>query len=77
MFLALFPYQPTTSAPSTEVVSDGAAIKRVFALYRPPFASIGASVSTPRNAVIPAVAPTDDEKVHRYDDGSNAVATLT
>jgi hypothetical protein len=77
VFLALFPYQPTTSAPSTDVVSDGAAIKRVFALYRPPFASIGVSVSTPRKAVIPPVESTDDENVHRYDDGSNIVATLT
>jgi hypothetical protein len=33
-------------------------------------------VSTPVKAVIPAVAPTDDENVHVYDDGSNAEAIL-
>jgi len=73
---ALFPYQPSTSEPSSEVVRDGAAINFVFALYWPSAASIGREGSTPAKSVTPAVAPTADEKCHVYDDGSNAAATL-
>jgi len=75
-FLALFPYKPSTSDLSAFVVSDGAAIRLALALYSPPCASTGALVFTPAKAVIPAVAPTDDENLHVYDNGSNAVATL-
>jgi hypothetical protein len=73
---ALFPYQPSTSEPSTDVVNDGAAISFVFALYSPSAVSIGADVSTPAKSVTPAVAPTADENRHVYDNGSNAEATL-
>ena len=62
--VALFPYQPSTSEPSTKVVSDGAAISLVFALYRPAAASTGVEGSTPAKTVMPAVAPTDAEKRH-------------
>jgi hypothetical protein len=75
-FLALFPYQPSTSDPSTVVVTEGAAISLVFELYRPPLVSTGESAFTPPNTVMPAVAPTADENRQVYDDGSNAVLTL-
>ena len=58
VFVALFPYQPSTTAPSTDVVSDGAAIRLVLALYSPPAALTGDAASTPSKTVIPAVAPT-------------------
>ena len=74
---ALFPYQPSNSSPSTEVVSDGAAISLVFALYWPSAAWTGEDRSTPPNTVTPAVAPTADENRHVYDDGSKAETTLT
>ena len=45
--LELFPNSVTTSAPLTLVVIEGAAIRRVLALYRPACASTGASASTP------------------------------
>jgi hypothetical protein len=44
---ALFPNRPTTSAPFTVVVSDGAAMRRVLALKTPSCASTGAITSTP------------------------------
>jgi hypothetical protein len=75
--LALFPYQPSTSDPSTPVVSDGAAISFVFALYWPSSGPSGEVRSTPPKAVMPAVAPTVDENRHVYDDGSNPETTLT
>ena len=73
---ALFPYQPSTSEWSSHVVSDGAAMSLVFALYWPSAASMGAEVSTPAKSVTPAVAPTADEKRHVYDDGSKVETTL-
>jgi hypothetical protein len=75
--LALFPYQPSTSDPFTDVVNDGAAISLVFALYWPSATPTGADASTPPNTVTPAVAPTDEENRHVYDDGSNAETILT
>jgi hypothetical protein len=74
---ALFPYQPSTSDPSADVVSEGAAISFVFALYWPSAASTGLDSATPAKSVTPAVAPTDDENCHVYTDGSNAETTLT
>jgi hypothetical protein len=58
------------------VVSDGAAISFVLALYSPAWASMGEVASTPPNTVTPAVAPTADENRHVYDDGSNEDTTL-
>jgi hypothetical protein len=76
VLLTLFPYQPSTSDPSTLVVSDGAAISLVFALYCPSSGPSGEARLTPPNAVMPAVAPTDDENRHVYEEGSNPEMTL-
>ena len=76
MFVAVLPYQPSTTAPFTDVVTDGAAISLVLALYSPPAALTGDAASTPSKTVIPAVAPTRDENRHVYEDGSNADTTL-
>ena len=75
-FFALFPYKPSTRDPSRVVVTDGAAISLVFALYSPALASMGELASTPPKTVTPAVAPTADEKRHVYDEGSKAPLTL-
>jgi hypothetical protein len=58
------------------VVTDGAAISLVFALYSPALASMGELASTPPKTVIPAVAPTADENRHVYDEGSKEPLTL-
>src|SRR5215213_3250926 len=76
VFLALLPYQPSTTAPLTDVVSEGAAISFVFALYTPPLASTGEAASTPAKTLTPAVAPTCDENRHVYDDGSKSDTTF-
>jgi hypothetical protein len=76
VFFALFPYHPTSSEPSLVVVSDGAAIRRVFALYCPPCAWTGATELTPENAAIPPVEATEDEKVQLYEAGSSAPGTF-
>jgi hypothetical protein len=43
----LFPYRAITSAPSTVVVIEGAAISLVFALYSPPSVTMGVDTFTP------------------------------
>jgi hypothetical protein len=73
---ALFPNNASTSEPFTPVVTEGAAISRVLALYNPACASTGASGSTPKNAEIPPVAPTEEENLQVYDAGSSAVTCL-
>jgi hypothetical protein len=73
---ALFPYQPSTSEPSTLVVTEGAAISFVLELKRPLLACTGEFASTPPNTVMPAVAPIADENRHVYPNGSKAVLTL-
>jgi hypothetical protein len=59
----LAPKKPTTTALSRRVVTDGAKIERVLAEDPPELATTGAAESTPAYAVIPPLAPTEDENL--------------